>query len=319
MNRFDFVAIDFETASNRYDSACSIGIAAVQNGERVDTFYSLIQPHDLNFNAKNIEINGITADMVKESPSLDDLWLSEICRFFGPYLVVAHNAYFDMSVLNQSLYYYNSPNFKYVDSVSIARDYVPGTKSLQHCAEYLGIDMGQHHNALDDAITCAHIVLKCLDISGLNNIGQFCFSKENIKINHFFDLDTQETYQIHGKSKPQRKYYQKISVKDITPKATEFDETHPLYQKCIVFTGQLSIDRKKAMQYAVDVGATVKSNISKKVHFLVVGEKEPEFVDENGLSRKEAYAKELNESGKANIQIISENEFIVLIKQEALI
>lgn len=316
---YDFVTIDFETATSRYDSACSIGISAVQNGEIVDTFYSLIQPHDLNFNAKNIEINGITPDMVRESPSLDDLWSSEVRRFVGPYLVIAHNAYFDMSVLKQSLNYYNSLDFKYVDSVSIARDYVPGIKSLEHCAEYFGIDMGQHHNALDDAITCAKIVIKCLDISGLSNIGQLCFSKENIKINHFSDLNTQEVYQIRGKSKSQRKLYQAVSVRDITPQKTEFDKAHPFYQKYIVFTGQLSLGRKEAMQCAVDVGAIVKSDVSKKVHFLVVGEKEPEFVDENGLSRKEVYAKELNDSGKANIKIISENEFIALVKQEALI
>ena len=300
---YDFVTIDFETATNRHDSACSIGIAAVQNGEIVDTFYSLIQPSDLDFNSKNIEINGITPDMVKESPSLDDLWWSEIRRFFGPYLVIAHNAYFDMSVLKESLSYYNSPDFKYVDSVSIARDYVPGTKSLEHCAEHLGLDIGQHHNALDDAITCAKIVIKCLDISGLSNIGQLCFSKENIKIHHFFDLNEEEVYKNHGKSKPQRKFYPVVSVRDIIPKETEFNKAHPLYQKCIVFTGQLSLDRQEAMQYAVDVGAIVKSDVSKKVHFLVVGEKETEFIDENGLSRKEVYAKQLNDSGKANIKL----------------
>lgn len=316
---YDFVTVDFETATRRYESACSIGIAAVQNGEIVDTFYSLIRPPLLDFDEKNIEIHGITPDMVKESPTLDDLWTLELSRFFGPNLVIAHNAYFDMSVLKQSLSYYNALDFKYVDSVSIARDFVPGKKSLKCCAEYLGIDMGSHHNALDDAITCAQIVLKCLDISGLNNIGQLCFSRGNIKINNFSELIPQNTYQIRKEKQFPRKSYQVISTKDIIPQTTDFDETHPLYQKCVVFTGKLNIDRKDAMQLAVDVGAIVKKNISKKVHYLVVGIKDPEFTNEDGLSRKEAMAKELNSEGNANIQIISEDDFLSMVRRGVLV
>lgn len=307
---YDFIAIDFETATKRSDSACSIGIAAVQNGEIVDTFYSLIQPPDLNFNAENIEINGITPDMVKESPTLDDLWRSELHHFFGSYLVIAHNAYFDMCVLKQSIHRYDVPDFKYVDSISIARDYVPGRKSLEACAEYLGLDMGHHHNALDDAITCAKIVLKCLDFSGLNNIGQFCFLKENVKINHFSELNPLETYQVRRKSKSQYKPNQYVSAKNIIPKTTKFDDSHPLYQKYVLFSGNFSASRSYLMQAVANVGGIPKDAISRKIDYLVLGEPNPDFVDENGMSRKERAARELNESGKGHIKIITEAVFL---------
>ncbi len=47
-----------------------------------------------------------------------------------------------------------------------------------------------------------------------------------------------------------------------------FDPKHPLYQKAVVFTGELSIDRREAMQRAVNVGAVIKTAVSRKPIFL---------------------------------------------------
>jgi len=320
MDYYDFVAIDFETATTFYNSACAIGIAAVKNGEIVDQFYSLLKPPMLEFFPENIAIHGITPEMVKNSPTLDDIWM-KIEPYFQESLIIAHNAYFDISVLNKSLSHYRLPNFKFIDSVAVAANFIPGSKSLTHCSEYLNINMGQHHNALDDAITCAKIVLWCLNQSMLPNIGALCFAYENIKVHTFSEASEKsifQTYKVH-KSPKKVPSYAHINVKDIVPTQTNFSEDHPLYQKCIVFTGQLSIDRQEAMQLAVDVGAVIKKSISKKVHFLVVGQIEPEFADENGLSRKESKAKALNDSGETNIQIIDEAEFMALVRQEATV
>jgi len=319
---YDFVAVDFETATKRFDSACAIGIVAVHNGEITDTFYSLIKPPNLIFDEKNIKVHGITPDLVKESPTLDYLWRSRIHQFFGPHLVVAHKANFDISVLKQSLNHYKAPNFKYVDSISIVRDYVPGKKSLEHCAEYLGINMGQHHNALDDAMTCAKIVLRCFEQSHLPNIGALCFAKENIKVHSYFDISDAETYSFTKRSskiKNSKVPHSSIRIKDITPKNTDIKNTNPLFQKIIVFTGEMSIGRRSAMQLAVDVGAIIKSDISKKAHYLVVGERDPEFTNEAGLSRKEVIANQLNETGKAHIQVIGEKEFFEMVGQEEFV
>ena len=43
-NMFDFTAIDFETATNKMSSACSIGLVAVNNLEIVKKEYFLIKP-----------------------------------------------------------------------------------------------------------------------------------------------------------------------------------------------------------------------------------------------------------------------------------
>lgn len=304
---FDFVAIDFETATDKFNSACAIGLAAVRNGEIVQTEYSLIKPPDLNFLPQNIEIHGITPNMVANSPTLDDLWSPVLWQYFGPNLIVAHNARFDISVLKQSLANQYCPDFKYIDSVSVAKDFVPGSKSLEHCAAQLGIDMGQHHNALDDAVTCAKIVLACLNLSHMPNIGQLCFSRDNIKIHNFSDLQIITSMQSKSKQRPSYSAY--ASVKEIKPKTESFDETNPFYQKKIVFTGTFSIGRDQIMQIAADAGANLKSGVSRKTDYLVVGEPDPNYTDENGKMQKERTAIELNESGKTHIKIINEEEF----------
>lgn len=66
------------------------------------------------------------------------------------------------------------------------------------------------------------------------------------------------------------------------------------------------------MQIAVDSGAVLKSRVSKSTHYLVAGTQKQEFLDENGLSSKEATAKRLNEEGQANIKIINEQTFMEL-------
>ena len=66
-SKYDFVSIDFETANSRYDSACSIGLAAVRDMAVVDTFYSLIN-YDGNFLPANISIHGIHPKDVISAP-----------------------------------------------------------------------------------------------------------------------------------------------------------------------------------------------------------------------------------------------------------
>lgn len=81
-----------------------------------------------------------------------------------------------------------------------------------------------------------------------------------------------------------------------------------------MFTGELSIDRAAAMQMAVDVGAVVKSGVSGKTDYLVVGTQDLALVGADGMSSKEEKAYALNQAGKAHIQIIREQEFIDLVR-----
>ena len=133
---FDFVAIDFETATSARNSACSLGIVAVRDFQIADTFYSLIKPPALLFHPGNINIHHITPLDVQDAPTLDELW-PQIEKYFTPHCpVLAHNAPFDVSVLRNSSTV-EIPNFPYADTLDLAADLVEGSRGLANCATEL--------------------------------------------------------------------------------------------------------------------------------------------------------------------------------------
>ena len=154
---FDYVAIDFETATHYMGSACSIGIAAVEGAEIVDTFYSLIRPTGNSFDNDNIAIHNITPEMTEAAPTFAELW-PQINKYFDEHTpVIAHNAHFDMSVLRLSADF-ELPDFVYMDSMHIAAYFIGDHMSLDDCAKAASIDCSAHHNALNDAQVCASLV-----------------------------------------------------------------------------------------------------------------------------------------------------------------
>ena len=315
MRGIDFIAVDFETANNRYDSACAIGIACVSGGEVITTVYSLLRP-DGDFSPQNIAIHGITGDDVKDAPTFEDIW-PEISPFFGPVAVVAHNAIFDMSVLKRSMpeWCLTRVDFKYIDTVSLCRDLVPGGKDLENCAYHLGVPLENHHNAKDDATACAKIAIECIKRYEADNLGDLCFALPNVKIHNFSDLNAGESYGTYSSETNHKpKITKSPRVSEIKCTADCIDSTNPLCGKAIVFTGELSIERAEAMQIAVNAGAVVRSGVSKKTDYLVVGVQDKQLVGEDGLSGKEEKAYALNESGAAHIEIIDEATFLALAR-----
>lgn len=323
MDHYDFIAIDFETANYNYNSACSIGIAAVKDFEIVKTYYSLINPN-VEFEPTNINIHGITPEDVKDAQTPADLWL-DIFHFFGPYAVLAHNAYFDMSVLKRSFPDSEHINFKYIDTVSLCKDFVSGKKNLENCADFFNIDLGKHHNSLDDAITCAKLAISCIKFSHCRNLGELCFGLSHLKINQFADLNPsissafnkKQDILLNGKHKIFPKY-SKIRPSEIqrTTDISSINRDNIFFEKIIVFTGELQISRKEAMQAAVNLGAIVKSSVTTKTNFLIIGVQDKNIVGKEGMSTKEKKAVALNASGAADITVINEEQFLSIIQRE---
>lgn len=158
----DFVAIDFETANAKRESACSLALTVVKNNQIVDELYSLIKP-ETDFSWRNIQIHGITPKMVTNAPKFDELW-PHIQAFFDPTkIVVAHNARFDNSVLQKTLAHYQLPvpHFLSLDTLATSRALYKGLPNykLNTICDELHIKLEHHHNALDDCEACANILL----------------------------------------------------------------------------------------------------------------------------------------------------------------
>jgi len=56
------IAIDFETANEQRGSACSVGLAWIEDGQVTRVEERLIRPRDMRFSGMNIAIHGIRPD-----------------------------------------------------------------------------------------------------------------------------------------------------------------------------------------------------------------------------------------------------------------
>lgn len=107
-----------------------------------------------------------------------------------------------------------------------------------------------------------------------------------------------------------------VSAKDITTTVTEFDETHPLYNKVCVFTGTLEkMIRKDAMQIVVDLGGQVSNSVTKKTNYLILGNNDYCPLIKDGKSSKQKKAESLKLAG-SDIEIISEDVFYDMISED---
>lgn len=161
-----FVAFDFETANSFRSSACAIGVAVFHDGKVVDKIERLIKPIPNYFDPFNIVIHGITPEQVEQESAFDEVW-GALEPYFSHSFVVAHNASFDCSVLRAALGGTGClfPALRYMCSVKLARKTWPdlGSFRLDAVAAHIGFKF-KHHNALEDALACGHIVCRAMEV-----------------------------------------------------------------------------------------------------------------------------------------------------------
>lgn len=175
----DFVTIDFEAANSNRASACSIGLAKIQNGIVTDRAYFLIKPHESvsHFNEYNTRIHGITEADVADAPLWSDIH-DRIIEFIGDFPVAAHNADYDLDVLRavSERSGMEIPDLSYFCTHWLAKMAIPGQPAykLGLLSESLGIDMSgiSAHHAGDDALMAALLCLKSAEAIGAESIEQ---------------------------------------------------------------------------------------------------------------------------------------------------
>ena len=160
----NFTAIDFETANERRDSACAVGIVRVRGGQIVDSYQTLLRPRHLRMDWRNQQVHGIAEADLNGAPSLADVW-PNLLPYLHRQLVVAHNSAFDVSVLEHTLRDFGVPipAFHCLCSVKLAKIAWPQLErhSLNDLATHFNIALN-HHDALSDARACAEITVHAL-------------------------------------------------------------------------------------------------------------------------------------------------------------
>ena len=197
---YDFITIDFETANRNMDSVCAVGIVAVTNQTIEKQEYFLVKPPTDEFLPTNIAIHGITSEMVKDADTFDKVWENVLEKYFDESdYIIAHNAQFDMSALRCSLEAYDDrivQDFIYIDNIHLSHRGAKETfigNGLVAAAQYYNVDIKNHHNALDDALAVAEIVIEILKRNNCDDLVTFITQKEikaklfsNLKANRIF-------------------------------------------------------------------------------------------------------------------------------------
>ncbi|HOI87649.1 MAG TPA: exonuclease domain-containing protein, partial [Lentimicrobium sp.] len=271
-------AFDTETATSDPVSICQIGFVAVRNGQITLKQSYLIQPPGNAYNARNSCIHGIDACRTGNQPLFPDVWM-QIEPYFINTLLVAHNAAFDLKVLNAVLAYYNlnTPEFRCDCTYRMSR------LSLKALSESLQIEMERHHDALSDALTCAKAYM-------LLNQG---IVPDLLRIRETAGHDPFAGHtQLSGS----------ILKPDFENVA---DKNNPFFAKKVVFTGVLQLlPREEAAGIIQKMGADIDTSVTKRTDYVIVGY--------GAGPKKLKKIDELNANG-SSIRIIQEDEFLSML------
>lgn len=314
MENLNFVAIDFETATENRSSICEIGVSVIRNSKIVETKSWLVKPENNQYSVMNISIHGITPSMTKDSPTFSQVW-HEVLPYIENQIVIAHNTAFDMYALKDALdkNQIPYPHFKFYCSLRAAKYVIKDTYgySLSWLSYLLKIPYETEHRAEYDASVAAQVFIYTINKAEVSSLQEF-ETKYDFTCGEFHD----------NFFKPQlsnRKYITKPKKKtaDYIGDPTKIDQDNYFYNKTVCFTGKCSYGtRDQMLQKVADIGGIPMNSVTKDTDILVVGQQDFRIVGEDGLSSKQEKAMRMKDKGQ-DIEIMSEVEFQLLISNSS--
>lgn len=159
-----YVVFDVETTglSAVYDTIIELAGVKIHKGEIIDRFESFANPHH-PLSQTTTDLTGITDDMVKDAPDVDDV-LKDFHEWMKDSILVAHNASFDIGFLNQGFQKinYDKTVNPVIDTLELSRFLYPQLKNhrLNTMCKHLDIELTQHHRAIYDAEATGYLLWK---------------------------------------------------------------------------------------------------------------------------------------------------------------
>lgn len=173
-----YVVFDIETTgfSPDINHIIEIGAVKVENGKIVDRFSSFVNPQ-VPIPYRIEELTHINDSMVIDAPTVEVV-LPQFLAFCEGCVMVAHNADFDVSFIKRKAANLGVDfNPTYVDTVAMARYLLPNLNrfKLDTVAKAVGVNLDNHHRAVDDAACTAEIFVKfivMLEERGITDLNQ---------------------------------------------------------------------------------------------------------------------------------------------------
>lgn len=182
----EFVVLDIETTGfspAKGSRIIEIGAVKIVDNKVVDEFSTFVNPQ-IKIPKKITEVTSITNEMVENAPVIGKALL-DFHNFLGNAVVVAHNASFDWDrfLIDGFAKVGVKVNNKVVDTQDLSKITFTENKkhNLKDMCGYLGIEVENHHRAIDDAKMTAKALLKFLEIHKENIPDKKTIVKELIK------------------------------------------------------------------------------------------------------------------------------------------
>lgn len=162
-----YIAFDLETTGflPGVEQITEIGAVKFENGKPVARFATLVNPRK-SIPAEVVKVTGITDDMVKDSPFIEDL-LPQFAEFCGEDIIVAHNAPFDVQFLTADIKKYESaaPKGIILDTLTMAKKIIPGMANykLGTLVTHFDIVSTDFHRAEEDASYCGQVFWRLVE------------------------------------------------------------------------------------------------------------------------------------------------------------
>ncbi len=163
----NYVAIDLETTglNPSMDRIIEIGMAKIIDGRITDTYSTLVNPM-IPIKQIAVDLTGITDEMVAKSPKISDI-IAAVIAFTEDMPIMGHNVICDFSFVKKAAVNNNLTFAKMgIDTLKMARRILPELekKNLVNVCEHLGVNPGNSHRALDDALSSHYIYQKMYEI-----------------------------------------------------------------------------------------------------------------------------------------------------------
>lgn len=163
----NYVALDLETTglSPNYDKIIEIGAVRYENCEEISRYETFVNP-GIKISERITEISGITDEMVKDSPYIEDV-IEELLKFVGESILLGHNIIFDYSFIAKAAM---DKGIKYtakgIDTYKVSVRCIPDIdgRSLVNLCTHFGIET-VHHRAYADAVSASEVYKRMCIIS----------------------------------------------------------------------------------------------------------------------------------------------------------
>ncbi len=156
------VVLDFETTglNTKTDRIIEIGAVKLYRHTIIDSYGTLVNPR-VSLQPIITKITGITDMMLADQPTIEQT-IPKLLEFIGDCPIAAHNASFDVGMLESELKRQNlSLDVAQIDTLNFSRKLFPQLRSykLKALCKFLGVSLKDAHRAVNDATATA----LCLD------------------------------------------------------------------------------------------------------------------------------------------------------------